>query len=54
MSLKVTVEKEGEVDNVERVISFMSMDPWAYAIGATLLAVICGLGIGLIFGGTKH
>ena len=52
--LKISVEKDGKVDNVERVVSFMKMDPWVYAIGSTLLAVICGLGIGLIFGGIKH
>lgn len=54
ITLKITVEKEGRVDNISRVISFMSVDPWVYAIGSTLLAVICGLGIGLIFGGIKH
>ena len=54
ISLKVTVEKNGECDTVERAISFMIMNPWVYAIGATLFVVICGLGIGLIFGGVKH
>ncbi|ODS38181.1 MAG: hypothetical protein A7316_00340 [Candidatus Altiarchaeales archaeon WOR_SM1_86-2] len=54
VTLKVTVEKDGKVDGVERVISFMGVDPWVYAVGSTLLAVICGLGIGLIFGGIKH
>jgi len=54
ITLKVSVEKDGKVDSVERAISFMKMDPWVYAVGSTLLAVICGLGIGLIFGGIKH
>ena len=52
--IKVIVEKDNKVDTVHRVISFMGMNPWVYAIGATLFAVMCGLGIGMIFGGVKH
>lgn len=54
VTLKVHVEKEGKSDKVSHAISFMKINPWIYAVGSTLLAVICGLGIGLIFGGTKH
>jgi len=54
VTIKVGVEKDDRTDSVSRVISFMSIDPWIYAVGSTLFAVICGLGIGMIFGGIKH
>lgn len=49
---KITVSKDGKVDEITRVVTFMEFNPYIYAIGVTIFAILAGVIIGTVFGKT--
>ncbi|RLI95387.1 MAG: hypothetical protein DRO90_00425 [Candidatus Altiarchaeales archaeon] len=50
ITLQIFIKRDGNVDVIERVVTFIDFNPLAYAIIITFLSAIFGLIIGFIFG----